>query len=96
MMGLLGHVRLPEVLQVMVVGYRPTALDLSEYASATAEIEVPVGPCARNEAVLRIEDAFFRERKIDAQPLGHKFLDCLTLRVVDVNRDDALGDGVET
>jgi len=58
MLGVGGNVRLPDILQVVIVVDGSPTLYLCEYASSRSEAIKEVGSSPRNETITRREDGF--------------------------------------
>lgn len=77
MLSVHSYVRLPEVLEIVIVRRRSTSLDLCQHAPVVAQWKDEVWACARDEPVLRRKDDFLAE----AQVLGEEFREvCLNGR----------------
>jgi hypothetical protein len=90
-LGVRGDVGLPQVLQVVVVGGGPSALDLNDDPAAGPEAADEVGSGAGDETVLRREDDLLAEPELLAQQVGNDGLHGPGLGAVDVDEVDARG-----
>jgi len=98
MVGVGRDVRLPEILQIMVVGGRTAPLDLGDDPATGAEAEEKVRPRLRDEPSLRSQHHLLAEPKLNPEEEREVILNRLAPRSVDVDggdlvasRDDVIG-----
>lgn len=91
-------VRLPEILQIMVVGGRTAPLDLRDDPSTGAETEEEVRSRLSHEPSLRSQHHLLAEPELDSEEEREVILNRLAPRSVDVDsgdlvagRDDVIG-----
>src|SRR5450830_1462270 len=94
-LGVGGDVGLPEVLEVVVVGRGPAALDLGDDPAAGAQAVDEVGARMGDESVAGCQDDFLAEPEVFPQQGGDDRLDGAALRAVDVDEVDLGGAAVE-
>jgi len=94
-LGIRSDVRLPEVLEVVVVRRGATALDLGDDAAARSEAVDEIRPCVGDEAVAGGEYDFLAETEVFPQEAGDDRLDCAALSAVDVDEVDLTGVGLQ-
>lgn len=90
MLGVDGDMRLPHVLEVMVVRRRTAALDLCDDAAASSELKEEVRSSLRYEACLRGQDYLLPEAELKTKQTGEVRLNLLTLGAMYVDRGDLI------
>lgn len=83
-MRICGDVRLPQVLEIVIVGRRPTPFDLSQDASSLSDREEEIRACLCDQSALRGEHHLRAEPQVLAQERCEVILDRFARRAVHV------------
>lgn len=94
-LGVRSDVRLPDVLEVMVVGGGAATLDLGDDSAPGAQGVDEVGPCLGDKPVARGEDHLLPEAQVLAEHGRDDRLDRARLCAVDVDEVDLSSAGVQ-